>query len=231
MKKIKLTKITPPAIRGTVPEYYHGPLYYRETFDFTPHRTLYDNLIFDRKINTKLAYVDPVMTARREDKVLCSADGDLLPEWRTPIKARFNTRAAKKFPEFDGGRITFVSERVRDVIEDIAPNEHYFIPFDVDSPDGSILRLYAFYCGLIRFGHIFALAESQNPYNIPGLQHKRKYAPSAVESDSFIYLNAIYTAGAHLIHTEIGLVYSEELVQRLGDVLPYSHAFTPMGVV
>jgi hypothetical protein len=124
----KAAAIKPPRIRGKVPDDYRGPLYYRmATFSYYgDKKPLHSMLNFeDRKVPARLARVDIGRAASRNDAVLCDTNGELLAEWRTPIKAKLKASAPKSWVEFAGTFMTTVSPRIRDIVEEFAPGIHY----------------------------------------------------------------------------------------------------------
>src|SRR5438128_310515 len=64
--------------------------------------------------------------AVRKARGLCDDNGALLPDLRSPVKARLKASANKSWAEFSISTLVMVSPRIRDVIENAMPGVHYF---------------------------------------------------------------------------------------------------------
>ena len=233
-----MTSDKPPVIRGKVPDGYRGPLFYKwHVFTYEGLRaSLQEQIVLeDRAMADRLVQKPShTMVALRKDQNICDANGDLHPALREPIKARIRTKAYKSWPEITCGQMFLVSPRVRDVIEEFAPGAHYFIAIDVADRQGGSFRTYAFFCGVMRDYPALALKANNIPYTIDAATGRPDYiAPVwAVNSEQFGYLNASVIGGAPLLwDMRVMMLFSPELVARLGDVLPKHMCFVPMGLV
>lgn len=229
--------VKPARIRGTVPNDYRGPLYYRvATFSYQGNKKgLHELVSFeDRKAVARLAKVDIGRAAQRNDVVLCDANGELLPEWRTPLKAKLKGSAGKtrNWVEFAATFMSTVSPRIKDIIEEFAPGIHYFIPVDVDDGQGGSFRAFFFVCGAGWFGRATALEASGFTETTTTFAGEVVPAPpDLIGSERFAYLDAAVIGRTPLFYDgELSFVFCADLVERLGDILPSGKAFVPMGV-
>ena len=225
----------PPVMRGTVPPNYRGPLYYRlHVFQWhAAKKPLQQMITFDdRAMGQRLANVSHPRAAWRQAPEICDANGDLLADLRTPVKARLKA-GARKWDEYSVGSIILVSPRIRDIIEEMAPGAHYFVPVDVADHAGGSFRVYAFYCGLAPRRTALALKANGIPYTTSQTGELVFTPPVwAATSDQFGYLEASVVGGAPLLSDDwLNALFSQELMERLGDVLPKGWAFVPMGLV
>jgi hypothetical protein len=227
------TAVKPPVIRGSVPADYCGPLYYRvHVFVVEDIKPLDQMITFDdKKIAERIIHTNSHQAAVRKAPLLLDANGELVPELRTPAKARLRSTARKNWDEF--GR--FVSPRIRDIIEAAAPGIHIFVPIDVDDRNGGAFRVYAFFPGIATSRKRPALAfeacgipYTMNEYGEPIFIMPDWFVRG---EDRFAYLDGSVVGGAPLIFDPIVYpIYSHELVQQLGDCLGKGRAFIPMGV-
>ena len=225
--------IKPPPIRGSVPADYHGPLYYRlQHLGDSARKPLMQLINFDdRKVVRKLCQVHEISAALRKDPTLCDANGDLLPEWRTPITGKLKAGANKSWDEFSITGLTLVSQRIKDVVEAAALNVHYFVPLDIEDREGGNLRVYAFFCGVLRRRSPLALEANGIPYTLSDKGEPVFRTPDwMINSDRFVYLDASVVDGAPLLESGLGLLFSRELMERLGDIMPKGTVFVPMGL-
>jgi hypothetical protein len=227
--------IKPPVIRGQAPADHHGPLYYRLfTFQFhAAKKSLLEMTSFaSPAMGQRLASVNTYHAAVRKARGLCDENGDLLPDLRSPVKARLKASAGKSWYEFSISTIIMVSPRIRDVIESAAPGVHYFVPIDIDDRAGGTLRVYGFYPGLTRKLPAVALEANGIPYTMSDDgQPLFQYPLEMVTTDRFFWLNASVIDGAPLLFDGwLSFLFSHELVQQLGDCLPKGTAFVPMGL-
>jgi hypothetical protein len=223
----------PPVIVGDVPPDYRGPLYYRLLNRSAGRRKkpLQEMIKFDdRKLGDRLASVNPLHAAVRRAPQLCDPNGELLSDLREPLKARLKSSASKGWDEFSSGVITLVSPRIRNVIEGLAPDVHYFVPIDISGDEGAF-RVYAFYCGLSRQYPALALEANGIGYSLAENGVPVFTTPHWLETDSFAYLDASVIAGVPLLlDWKVWLIFSAELVEALGDVMPAGTVFVPMGL-
>jgi hypothetical protein len=88
-----------------------------------------------------------------------------------------------------------------------------------------------FFCGLTRLPTVLAMEANGIEYtSFP--DGSPRYAPPAwISSDAFGYLDSSAIDSAPLLYSpELGLLFSQELVDRLGQVMPEGTVFVPMGL-
>jgi uncharacterized protein DUF1629 len=230
---VEAATIKPPVIDGAVPGDYRGPLCYRlRSSGDSAKKPLVEMIGFaDRNAKRKFIQIDQNLAARRMDPWLCDENGDLLPEWRTPIKAKLLANANKSWDEFSSGGINLVSERIRDVVERLAPGVHYFIPVDIDDRHGATFRVYMFFCGMTRLPTVLAMEANGIEYTLFPDGTPRYAPPAWIYSNAFGYLDLSAIDGAPLLYSrELGFLFSQELVDRLGQIMPEGTVFVPMGL-
>jgi hypothetical protein len=237
MWPVSRSEVKPPVIRGTVPDNYRGPLFYRwHTFTYAGYREpLQQQMILeDRNMTLRLIQnMSLYRAATRSDPGLCDSNGDLLPDLRMPIKARLRSKAYKSWPEITNGMLMLVSPRVRDVIESIEPGIHYLVPIDVADRMGGSFRTYAFFCGRTDVYPMLAPKANGIGYTLSdkGIPEFR-YPEWILTSEQFGYLNRAVIGNAALLYDlRNSLLFSAELVGQLGDALPKHMCFVPMGLV
>jgi hypothetical protein len=231
---VEAATIKPPVIDGAVPGDYRGPLYYRlrSSGDYAKKPLVHMITFEDRNAKRKFIQINENLAAMRKDPWLCDKNGGLLPEWRTPIKSKLMASANKSWDEFStSGNIRLVSERIKDVIERLAPGVHYFIPVDIDDRHDATFRVYMFFCGMTRLRTALAMEANGIAYTLfpDGIP---KFTPPAwLHSNNFGYLDSSVIDGAPLFYApELGFLFSQELVDRLGQIMPEGTVFVPMGL-
>jgi hypothetical protein len=230
------SEVRPPVIKGAVPADYRGPLYYRLfTFQFhAAKKSLLEMTSFaSPAMGQRLASVNKYHAAVRKARGLCDEDGNLLPDLRSPVRARLKASANKSWDEFSISTVIMVSPRIRDVIESAAPGVHYFVPIDIDDRAGGTFRVYAFYPGLTHRLPAVALDANGIAYKMSDDgQPLFQYPVELTTTDRFFWLNASVIDGVPLLFDgKLSFLFSHELVQQLGDCLPQGTAFVPMGLV
>jgi hypothetical protein len=226
------TEIKPPRIQGCVPADYRGPLYYRTHVVSFSVRPLWESLSLEKRVKA-LAEVEPWRAAERKDPRLCDSNGDLLPELRRSFPAYVKKNARKTWDEMSWHVFCLVSERVRNVIEELAPGVHYFVRNDVDDRQGNVIPVYAFICGLSSGNRPALSLQANGISSIPSTTgHRPVYKrPLWLNGDNFGYLDASVMNGAPLLYDyETGHLFSQELVDRLGHAVSRDTVFVPMGV-
>jgi hypothetical protein len=162
--------------------------------------------------------------------------GALREKWRAPLRARIPKSAPKTWPEFGlGGSLTIVSPRLRDIIEELEPGANFFIPIDVAQSDGSTLRLYAMVFGVVPPRTALSMEANGIEYPLSDYDGSPIFKrPEWLMSPSehFGYLDP-KAVDNHAVpyDTSSLMIFSEELMKRLGDVLPRGLAFVTMGVL
>jgi len=168
----------------------------------------------------------------------------LLPEWRTPVKYNW---LPEKMPYEFGDNV--FSERIRDLIEELAPGRHVLLPMDFTAPDGKISRWYR---------RVFELTWFKDHINPPALHPDLNALRTFVDGGGnvrfdkpawawctsldisdyhhFGYLNETVVGGLHLFMVSLldnRTVLSAELFDRLralGDnVLHRRDDYVPIG--
>jgi hypothetical protein len=226
------------------PSDYQGPLYYRVQDNLTwPHPTWNWPDESEKMRRAQPGYLHPLAQGFPLS-ALVDETGTLRPEWRTPMK--YHWRPDKMPYEFCHN---YFSERIRDVIEDLAPGRHILLPMDFAAPDGKISRWYL---------RVFELTwfRGMPPALHPELNQLRTYrysdgsigfekpewawshSPDGHDFHLFGYLNETVVGGLHLFSVNLldnATVLSAELFERLralGDnVLHRRDDYIPIGSV
>jgi hypothetical protein len=224
--------LQPPVIEGEVPADYRGPLYYRTRIvSFDTKKPLWNSLSLDCRVK-ELGNVPLWAAAERKHPLLCDANGNLLPELCLPFKAQLRKNARKHWDDMSWHVICLMSERVKNVIEELAPGAHFFIRNDVDDRQGGSFPVYVFFCG-VSSGNRPAISLEANgiSWTPSPTGHRPVYKiPEFLHSSTFGYLNASVMNGAPLLYDyETHLLFSQELVERLGNVTE-GMVFVPMGI-
>jgi hypothetical protein len=177
-----------------------------------------------------IASADWFQVAHRMAPELFDQSGELLPLFQRPLQAKWRSSTPKTVPELGDGMYMLVSSRVRDTIEEVEPGRSLFIPIDFDPAGDLPSRSYVFY--VLKDKNVTALALRKS-----GLEYflfeKGRPIPKGHDwhgSDRFLYLNSAVLEGRSIYLDTVGPVFSKAIVDRLGDVLPKTLAFTPMGV-
>jgi hypothetical protein len=217
--------VKPARIRGSFPESYDGPRFYRVVdFDRWNNNPVRLFTIADKKLASRL--FDE--TGNRDRRILQSGlivdeAGKLLPEWQVPVRANIRKGVKSLYPEFyiGDGSPQLISARVQAIFEQLEPGKHIYVPVDAHWHDGGSERYYCFFSPHAVIYHALnPLANGQEPmtYNngTPGWQ-----VPGWLwdQCDHFGYLQASTVSGWHYLTCENGArVFSEEIVTLLGDV-------------
>ena len=224
------------------PSEYTGPLYYRVQSNLTwPHPTWNWPDASEKKRRAQPGYQHPTSQGFPLSALL-DARGQLLPQWQRPQTYQW---LPEKMPyEFN---TNYFSERIRDIIEELAPARHVFLPMDFTASDGKLSRWYmrAFELTALR-GLPPALHPDLNQLQV------RRYSSGTIDFEKpewawctshdisdyhhFGYLNETVVAGLHLLSVSLldnATVLSAELFERLralGDnVLHRRDDYIPMG--
>jgi hypothetical protein len=230
---------TTPSIRGTIPESYTGAIFYRmETFSYEGmRRTVYHGVVtvLDRKRMQELGDPRNMTCSLYKLGILTDARGVLREKWREPLRARIPKSAPKSWPEFGvGGTLTVISSRIRDLIEALEPGANFFIPIDAETAGGSILRLYALFIGIVPARTALSMKANRTEFTASDYDGSPVFQrPEWLmgPSEHFGYLDPQVVGDHALLKDTASLwIFSAELVNQLGDVLPKGVAFVPMGV-
>lgn len=235
--------VAPARTIGDIPPDYHGPIYYRlQRIWRRPQRMVQEFIRIEQdgrgkrpqdSLARRLGGLDRHAAALRIEPKLFDEGGNLLPEWRGPLKAKLLADAPKTWPEFGGGIITYVSERFRDVVEREEPSTHTFIPLDVSGAGRSTFRMYVFFCGNAVRRTAIAMRANSIAYRLSERGTPIFSVPEWMETTSqFAYLNNEVIGESELFYdVRAGLIFSDNLVRALGDVLPSDTTFIAMGAV
>lgn len=228
--------LSPPRIAGEVPANYAGPLFYRTAYPtYDVPRYMYGApVIFDDKaLNERMGVASALDIAQRVTPKLFDGNGELLPDLRKPLPAKFRSTLPASRPEWHLAQtMHYVSERIREIVERHEPDINLFIPIDARGDDDAIERIYAFLPQSFHLAAPLALAAN-------GVQVHRNEAgdpfgllPPSVGQTDFLYLNSAALGRRKLYPTgDVGLVLHEDIVAELGDVLAKGEFFVPLGVV
>jgi hypothetical protein len=224
------------------PPDYQGPLYYRVQANLVwPHPTWEWPDPSEKRRRAQPGYQHPTARGFPLDALL-DADGQLLPEWQRPMKYQW---LPEKMP-YEFNTNTF-SERIRDIIEELAPGRHVFLPMDFTAPDGKVSR---WYMRVYDLTHLRGLPPALHP-DLSQLR-ARRYSSGTIDFEKpewawctdpdtsdyhhFGYLNETVVGGLHLFSASLldnATVLSAELFERLralGDnVLHRRDDYIPMG--
>jgi hypothetical protein len=204
----------PARIEGTIPADYDGPVYYRlrqlrdvkHWFGFKGWNKAAEH-IFERFPN----YGDGAYLHRALD-----ANGRLLPELAKTIQVDVATR--RKSADWERhAHYPLISARVKELIEEFEPGKAVFIPIDARWPDGRVDRYYYYLWG--------KLSERIFPDVLPP-----KWLYGSHEDDVFHYLPPERLPGRHWMVGQGYFVVSQQMLERLGDILPKEQVFVPFGV-
>jgi hypothetical protein len=200
-------------------------------------RTVYHGVVtvHDRKRMQELAHPLNMSCSLYKLGALTDERGELRDKWRQPLPARIPKSAPKSWPEFGvGGTLTIVSQRIRDLIEELEPGAHFFIPIDAEQSDASVLRLYAFFIGVVPTRTALSMDANGIAYSTSDFDGSPVFSrPEWLmrPSEHFGYLDPKVVDGHAILKDTASLcIFSAELVNGLGDVLPKGLAFVPMGV-
>jgi hypothetical protein len=247
-------KKKPARISGQVPQGYSGPIYYRmSNFLKSTQRSkaLSDYLTFSR-LNAKgdISISAHTMTARTSTRDCVTRflddSGRLKTEWLTPIRAVTRPSFRNEYDEISidtntpqfmdicyprGYYSILVSERVKNILTKYEKENHEFVAVDVESPQGEhLFRSY-----VMVQGAPIRTVELKESGIVPTLDDVYPvYTWSISESlprDTFCYIQSTLVKGLHHFWDEdLGHLWSQQLVDELGDVLHKDFVFIPVGV-
>jgi hypothetical protein len=239
--------LKPTSIRlvGQVPSDYTGPVYYRtqENLNEPWGRSRF-------RWNEPASKIEKLTGGLNRDGFVLKSGlvvdehGALLPEWTTPLKARFLGGKTERVEyQYEGDGPKRISERLHDAIVSLEPNRHIFIPIDVTNDDG-IERQYLLFVGKSFFWGDVVLHPSKNRLQpktyVSGSQGYE--SPSWVQSHSedrhgFGYLNGRVVDGLHYFAggsvMNNGCIFSPELFDKIagfGDIFEKPIDLVPMGI-
>lgn len=238
----------PVPILGEIPAGYDGPIYYRTVtskgFNFR------DKLAFDEtdpRIKELLA--GRPYTGERRPAELVDPAGRLLPKWQRPLKGYIRQSVPLSFDWLPGG---LTRAYVRDIIEELDPSKHIFLPRDMEWDDGRVERFYSMEWTRIdcfqRLDERPFLDAEKNGLTFRDFPNGRRaytcpswtgicLARKASEVDAtFGYIDADVIGDLHFARVELlqnQIVISDPLLQRLlqhGNPFPKDTFLVRMGV-
>lgn len=224
--------VKPPRILGEVPPGYHGPIYYRLYVSNYRLPNFSQKLRFeDMKLARAFEGVLTTWAGLRVAPTLFGPDKALLPPFREPIKCRWKS-GTPRVPELAQGMFTIVSSRVHDEIEALEPARNIFIPLDIDT-GSDVERRYIFYPYKESTSTVTAPIASGIPYFVrdDGSIFVEWGSPPA-RDPRFIFINSDVIDGRHVYWGgNEGLIFSQALIRRLGDVFLKNEFLIPCGLV
>lgn len=168
-------------------------------------------------------------------------DGEILPEWRTPIKAKWTKPGPVRVEYSPGETSARVSERVLDMLNSIDGHKHHTFPIDIECQDGSIERRYYVYFAEdanLEARELHPQANNLKPLETPieGITHLPPMwlKAGALDKDQFGYLDA--SAVGDLVWfkgTDTNHYFSAKLFESLasfGDIFPRWYVALPIGL-
>lgn len=236
--------VKPPPIRGKVPEGYSGPIFYRMTnFDALMRGgmpDIFSVLPSERKRKDKIfSYALRETWNLRSSGLIVDAEGKFLPEWEAPIKARVSQKSEAGSVQFVPQDASQISDRIYGHLEELEPGRHMFLPVDAQHPDGVISRFYYFfYLNSTISNPLNPEANNMNWKPSQSGEYPLYRTPDWLEttrehyaSEHFGYLDAARVSGRHFFYSgDTSMVFSEELLFKIGGVFPKWCNFVPMGV-
>jgi len=238
-------KIRPIRTAGTVPANYHGPVYWRlvqyypltgksdEPIEFLDSRERQDRLWIDRiKMPGKDIF---------DSGTVFDENGQILPEWKEPLKARWTSNRPVQVEYVAGTRSARVSERVYDAIRSLEPDRHHAFPIDITRSDGTIERRYELFfaqSALLGERELHPQANSLKPFEKPFGAYR--YQPASwmraahAQDNHFGYLDR-EVVGDHqwFKGTDTNHIFSPTLFEKLqpfGDIFEKWFVALPIGM-
>lgn len=130
----------PVPILGEIPAGYEGPIYYR-TVTSQGGFSFCDKLHSDEADpREKELLAGRPFTGERRPAELVDPEGRLLPKWQRPLKGYIRQSVPLSFDWIPGG---WTRAYVRDIIEELDPGKHIFLPHDMQWDDGRVERFYS----------------------------------------------------------------------------------------
>ena len=238
----------PVPILGEIPAGYQGPIYYRTVtskgFSFT------DKIDVDKtdpRIKELLA--GRPFTGERRPAELVDPAGRLLPKWQRPLKGYIRQSVPLSFDWLPGG---WTRAYVRDIIEELDPYKHIFLPRDMQWDDGHVERFYSMEWTEIDFfgrhderpfldiqknGLTFVdFDNGQRVYTCPSWVRSFASRKASDVDATFGYIDAEVIGDLHFARVELlqnEKVISDPLLQRLlqhGNPFPKDTFLVRMGV-
>jgi hypothetical protein len=230
---------------GTVPPEYRGPIYWRltqyhpltgnsdEPIEFLDSRERQARLWIDR---TRMPGKD-IFTSG----TVFSENGQILPEWNEPLKARWTSNRPVRVEYAAGLHSARVSERVYDAIQALEPGKHHAFRIDVTRSDGTTERRYELFFAqdaLLGERELHPQANDLHPYDKPFGPYR--YQPASwmsaarAQDNHFGYLDRAVVGGHQWFKgTGTNHIFSPKLFERLqplGDIFERWFVALPIGM-
>lgn len=233
--------LRPARVFDAVPADYRGELFYRivEVRPFLArNQKRYVQLPkegpLEEQVGQRLCHAWPVHVAQGAAPAIFTSRGVLRPQFRR-LKGSLMAAGKKAFPEYTYGGYPLVSARFRDVLEQLEPGAHLFIPIDLSDGD-EIPRLYVFFPGVTH--RPSALAVAANGLEIGRYENgsvavrlPKGHQVVRLDRPNFYYLNGRIVGSAELfVDSDLGFIFSRKAVERLGDILDPRDIFMPVGI-
>jgi hypothetical protein len=229
---------------GQIPTTYSGPIYWRltqfhpvmgpteEPIRFTDSQDRLDRLWLPReKMPGKNIF---------NSGTVFGDDGEILPEWHTPIRAKWIKPGPVRVEYSPGKDVARVSERVLDVLNSIDSHKHHTFPIDIECQDGSVERRYYVYFAAdanLEARELHPEANKLKPLEKPVAGYRflppMWLSACALDQEHFGYLDA--SAVGDLVWfkgTDTNHYFSQKLFESLasfGDIFPRWYVALPIG--
>ena len=234
--------LRPARVFDAVPADYRGNLFYRivEVRPFLArNRKRYVQMPkegpLDEQPGQRLCRAWPIYVAQGAGSELFTSSAILRPQFRR-LKGTLMAAGKKPFPEYTYEGYPLVSARVRDVLEQLEPGTHLFIPIDLPDDEGTP-RLYVFFAGVTHRPSALAVAANGMEIGRYGngsvaIRLPKGHQVVRLDRPGFYYLNGRIVGSAHLfVDGDLGFIFSQNAVERLGDILDPRDIFMPVGIV
>jgi hypothetical protein len=229
--------IKPARISGQVPAGYSGPIFYRISNMQKPlGKVLSDYLKFPgrdvRERNKIVGLMDNGSIASiSEFSSYLDEHGNVDKGWSTPIRAVAKANYRDHWPEFSPHTMILVSERLKKIIEKYEKDNHAFVAVEVESHTGEQMFRAFVMVGGVAVDAVDYLASGIVPSKVYPNGKASWVALIALPRNEFCYLTREKIVGRHHVWDEkLGHVWSQQIVDELGDILPKEFLFIPMGV-
>jgi hypothetical protein len=240
--------VKPMRKAGEVPGDYQGPVYWRVC--------QYGVALMTGNGGEPIVSIEGVerngRSLWREPSIYASGDvfdenGEIFPEWREPLKAKWNTDQPIRVEYSRGKHFARVSERVLDAIESLEPGMHPAFPIDIYAPSGRVDRRYHVFFAqdallTERELHVAANNLEMLPSSAsdPSIGDRVRYrtpfwmGTSGALDHHFGYLDRLVVGDRHWFKgTDTNHIFSTELFAKLepmGDIFLKWDMALPMGI-
>jgi hypothetical protein len=238
-------RVKPIRTAGQAPADYRGLVYWRvaqyhlmtgradERIEFLDSRDRQDRLWIDpHKMPGKNIFTSGTVF---------DENGQVLPEWKEPLKARWTTNRPVRVEYAAGTHSARVSERVYDAIQSQEPGKHHAFQIDVSRSDGTIERRYELFFAqdaLLAELELHPAANNLRPFEKPFGAYRYAPAPwmsAACATDNhFGYLDRETVRDHHWFKgTGTNHILSPALFEKLrpfGDIFEKWFVALPIGI-